>query len=64
MDWVLKKKTKTKTKQKNLKKIKNKKNNSHGAIVQNFKSKVLIGHVFAINAQQGPIGVENEFLDL
>jgi hypothetical protein len=58
MDWVLKK---TK-KQKNLKKIK--KFNSHGAIIQNFKSKVLIGHVFAINAQQGPIGVENEFLDL
>jgi hypothetical protein len=60
MDWVLKKKNKTK--QKNLKnKIKF---NIHGAIVQNFKSKVLIGHVFAINAQQGPIGVENEFLDL
>ena len=51
MDWVLKKK------------IINK-NNSHGVVIQNLKSEVLIGHVFAINAQQGPTRVENEFLDL
>jgi hypothetical protein len=55
-----KKKKKNKTKQKNLKK----KINSHSVIVQNLKLEVLIGHIFAINAQQGPIGVENEFLNL
>ena len=38
--------------------------NSHSAIIQNLKLDVLIGHVFAINAQQGPIGVKNEFLNL